>query len=447
MSDKEKKQKRADLVETHPSELEFRKPNESIGLRVKEGKLSLLSRKLYNVSVFHAQQLRELGKNAPIDTPAAKKYFWFPASEAAKNADYDSKDLALLLRHYDELQSVKVHMEDDRQYTSERLISSVKVVNPNGLKKKGGQLWIGIAFPPEVHEQIMAPNSYTKLSIYYQGVLGSGPAIALYEICRRYATNPSKVTFSQSFEYWYEVLSGVPIAEVPPPQYKYYKRDVIKPSIVLINELTDITIELIEEKRGKKVVGLQFRVALKSQTGFEFPPPPILDGALISDIMELGFSETEAGDMTVQYSEEKLRGAIRATIERKNAAYLQPLGSVVAYFRWALRNPQQIKAAALSKPKAGEPAKSEPRPIMDRFLAARARDAFDMFQQQGGGQQDVLLDEFKGSSFSKGVRITKGLNSPVLRQAIGEWYANKLWGEPSAEALAAFVEMQQQSAE
>ena len=57
---------------------EFRKPNETIGLRVMEGRLSLLTRKVFNVMMYHAQELRVPGHDAPIDTPAAKKYFWIP---------------------------------------------------------------------------------------------------------------------------------------------------------------------------------------------------------------------------------------------------------------------------------------------------------------------------------------------------------------------------------
>ena len=45
----------------------FRKTNEAIGLRLREGRLSLLSRKILNVMMFHAQNLT-LGQNvlAPI---------------------------------------------------------------------------------------------------------------------------------------------------------------------------------------------------------------------------------------------------------------------------------------------------------------------------------------------------------------------------------------------
>jgi hypothetical protein len=57
---------------------EFRKTNEAIGLRVSEGRLSLLSRKIFNVMVYHAQRIRHKGENAPIDTEAAKNYYWIP---------------------------------------------------------------------------------------------------------------------------------------------------------------------------------------------------------------------------------------------------------------------------------------------------------------------------------------------------------------------------------
>jgi hypothetical protein len=52
---------------------EFRKTNDAIGLRVSEGRLSLLSRKIFNVMVYHAQRIRTKGENAPIESEAAKK--------------------------------------------------------------------------------------------------------------------------------------------------------------------------------------------------------------------------------------------------------------------------------------------------------------------------------------------------------------------------------------
>lgn len=436
------KVKRKTALAEQPSDMEFRKPNESIGLRVKEGRLTLLSRKLYNVLVFHAQRLRTPGQNAPIETEAAKKYFWIPFADVARRSDYDSNDMEFLKRHVEELQNVKVHLEDDRQYTSERLISSVKLVNPAGLRKRGGMMWLGFAFPPEVFEVVMSPDSYTKLSIYYQGILRSGHSIALYEICRRYATNPSKLTRIETYACWYEMLSGAPVVDAP-PQYKYYKRDVLKPIITEISALTDIEIELIEHTQGRKVVALQFRVELKRQPGLEFSPPPVLDGDLIATIMECGINQSDAADMTVKFTEEKLRNALHVVKDRKAAKNLPPLESDAAYFRWALRQgtTPQKKTALPSPPSTKEPAAAEPRPVMERFLAARAREAFGMFDQLSPDEQTPLLAEFRESSYSKGIRLTRALSTPIQQAAVGGWYAEYLWGCPSAEALASFLEM------
>ena len=90
--------------------MEFRKTNEAIGLRVREGKLSLLTRKIFNVMMYHAQEQRTPGVNAPIDTPAAKKYFWIPLSNLARDAAYDSKDTEFLKKQLEELQNIKLLM-------------------------------------------------------------------------------------------------------------------------------------------------------------------------------------------------------------------------------------------------------------------------------------------------------------------------------------------------
>jgi hypothetical protein len=120
---------------TVPNLREFRKTNEAIGLRVSEGRLSLLSRKVFNILVLNAQQIGEPGKNAPINSEAAAKYYWIPLSDVARDASFNSNDTELLKASIEELQNVRVYMEDDIQWTSERLLSSVKLIDPLGLKR------------------------------------------------------------------------------------------------------------------------------------------------------------------------------------------------------------------------------------------------------------------------------------------------------------------------
>lgn len=431
---------------------EFRKTNETIGLRVMEGRLSLLTRKVFNVMMYHAQELRMPGHNAPIDTPAAKKYFWIPLADLAREAAYDSKDTEYLKQQLDELQNIKLLMENDRQWTSERLVASVTLVNPQGLKKHSGQVWFGYAFPPEVHELVMAPGTYTRFSIFYQGLLRSGSALALYEVCRRYATNPSRVTISETYEHWFGVLTGNPIVRnAEPTPYKYFKRDVIKPALAEINALTDITVELIEHKKGRRVERLQFRVEQNKQPQLGFPSPPIVDMALMAQVMKFGFTQPDASDFLAQHGQEKVRACaafVEARLTQKNSAQLD---SPAAYFRWSLKVGNVVAHGLHQQPASASPApapakkregnKSEGPTVMERFLSARAQDAMTIYKKLEEDGCASVFERFKLShQQAKSLKLERGMDSPMVRALFTRWYATDLWGEPTAHALAEYVE-------
>lgn len=421
---------------------QFRKTNEAIGLRVVEGSLSLLSRKVFNVMMYHAQEMKEPGRNAPIDTPASKKYFWIPLSDLARDAAYDSKDVQYLKKQLEDMQNIKLLMENERQWTSERLVSSVTLVNPEGFNKHSGQVWFGYAFPPEVHEQVMAPSTYTRLSIVYQSSLKSGSALALYEICRRYATNPSKMTFIQPYEHWYGVITGNPVDPDSLPEYKYFKRDTLKPAIAEINSLTDINVELVEHKNGRRVEKLQFRVMQNQQTKLEFPAPPVIDMELVERVMKFGFSQADASDIVAQHSDDAIRTAAARVEARLQSKGLSPLEAPAGYFRWALqdiaRNPQ---APALSLPKAAASKKAGSSPsVMEKFLAARAQDALGVYKQLDEKDRRQIFESFRLQNSNKFVKLEKGIESAMARALFSAWYAKELWGEPTAQALAQFIE-------
>lgn len=423
---------------------EFRKTNEAIGLRVSEGRLSLLSRKLFNVMVYHAQQLRVPGENAPIATEAAKQYFWIPLGEIARDAAYDSNDTEKLKVHLEELQNIRVHMEDGIQWTSQRLVSAVTLVNPLGLKKRGGQLWFGFAFPPEVATLVMSPGSYTKLAIYYQTLLRSGASLALYEICRRYLTNPSKVTSRQEWEWWYGAVTGNPITEAI-PQYKYFKRDVIKPAVAEINMVTDIHIELIEHTHGRKVIALQFRVEQAQQASLNFPAPPVIDSALLARIMALGIGQEEASNLLATNDEDKLNANLTLVEERIGSPDRPKVDSPAAYFKHALRKGfapvERIAQKSVTKSaKRREQALETPEQLQERYLTARAKDAYEMFLEMADEEQQSWLAQFRQSGKATRIRGNDGtLSSALFRNEFTRWFAEHMWQQPSADDLIKFA--------
>jgi hypothetical protein len=427
------------------SELEIRKSNEAIGLRVVSGRLTLLNRKVFNVLMYHAQQIRKLGQDAPIDTPAAKKYFWVPLSVLARNASYDSRDMQFLREQISEMQDIKLRLETDRQWTSERLIASVTFVNPKGLHSRTGQVWVGFAFPPEVHESVMQPETYTRLSIHYQGLLRSGTALALYELCRRYATNPSKLTSIYTVEHWYGLLTGNPMPEKPEdlPEYKYFKRDVLKSAIAEVNRVTDIAVELIEHKQGRRVHQLQFRVEFKPDTQHESSRAPFaIDLTILEKLMALGMTQQEASNVIGEYPDEKITQALAVVEARVNSANGGPVHSKVAYLRWALKSEAKLPDKK-TEPKLKNGGAAEGPTLLERFLAARAKLALDVFTEMDAEQRSATYEQFRAQATGRVPALEKALDRGVTRTALSLWYANLLWGEPTVEKLSHFADKNQ----
>jgi hypothetical protein len=429
---------------TPRTELEIRKSNEAIGLRVVSGRLTLLNRKVFNVLMYHAQRIRKLGQDAPIDTPAAQKYFWVPLSVLARNASYDSRDMQFLREQIAEMQDIKLLLETDRQWTSERLIASVTFVNPKGLHSRSGQVWVGFAFPPEVHESVMQPETYTRLSIHYQGLLKSGTALALYELCRRYATNPSKVTSIYTVEHWYGLLTGNPMPEKAEdlPEYKYFKRDVLKGAIAEVNRVTDIEVELIEHKQGRRVHQLQFRVAFKPETQNEPRPPFDIDLSLLEKLMALGMTQHEASNVIGEYADEKISQALAVVAARVSSTNAGPIHSKVAYLRWALKSGAKLPDNKI-EPKLKKGSAAEGPTLLERFLTARAKLALDVLKEMDAEQRSSIYEQFRAQATGKAPPLDKALEQGVTRTALSLWYANALWGEPTVEKLSHYADKNQ----
>lgn len=421
---------------------EFRKTNEAIGLRVSEGRLSLLSRKIFNVMVYHAQRIRNKGENAPIDSEVAKNYYWIPLSELARDAAYDSRDTELFKEQVQELQNIRIFSEDAIQWTSERLVSSVKLVNPRGLKKQGGMLWFGFAFPPEVESMVMAPGSYTKLSVYYQALLRSGASLALYEICRRYATNPSRVTNRAEWEWWYGALTGNPVGESI-PEYKYFKRDVLKYAISEINMVTDINVELIEHKQGRRVASLQFKVVPAQQESLALSAPPVIDGELVKRMMALGLSQEDACNILATTEDGKLRATLDLTETRLRNPKAAKVTSPAGYFKQALRDGYasntEIARKNIQKLDNKPSVEASINAIRDRYIVERAKDALNLYGELQEQEQEEWLSRFRESESGKGLNMARGLASATARNAFSLWFAEQQWPEPTDSDLLAFA--------
>jgi hypothetical protein len=290
----------------------------------------------------------------------------------------------------------------------------------------------------------MQPETYTRLSIHYQGLLKSGTALALYELCRRYATNPSKLTSTYSVEHWYGLLTGNPMPEKPEdlPEYKYFKRDVLKNAIAEVNRVTDIEVELIEHKVGRRVQQLQFRVEFKPETQNEVRAPFTIDLSLLEKLMALGMSQQEASNVIGEYPDEKITQALAVVAARVSSANGAPVNSKVAYLRWALKSDAKLPDKK-TEPKIKSGAVREGPSLLERFLAARAKLALDVFKEMDAEQRTATYEQFKAQATGKSPVLDKALDHGITRTALSLWYADTLWGEPTVEKLSHFADKNQ----
>lgn len=419
--------------------VEFRKANDSIGLRVVEGQFSLLSRKLYNVFISTAQQQQRPGVNAPIDEPAAESYFWIALQDVVKNTKYNSNDYETLKEHANELQNIRVEAESTKMWTSERLLSGVKIYNSRGLKSKGGTVWLGFSFPPEVLQMVLKPTIYTRFSLWYQTQLRTASSLALYEVCRRYASSPSHLTNRDKWQRWYYTITGTVTSDTNIPEYKYFKRDHLVKSITEINAITDIDVELLEFKEGRKVTEIQFKVYQKAQSAFDLPSIPIINMELIERIMALGISKDEAVTIYTSYDEQVVLAHLNLVESRQKNARIEPLESAAAYFKTAIKKGfANGKALEPVETKAPPPKKKN---LRERFMIARAKDALGHYDKLITDEQKKILAAFTRKA-DKSIKpyLKKGLEMALVRNAFGDWLANELWGEPTDAQIIDFLE-------
>ena len=427
---------------------EFRKANEAVGLRIKSGRFTFVSRKLLNIFIFVAQKAGAPGVNAPPGEPGAEGYFWVRMADVISGFNYSSKNTDLIKQTAHEMQSVKVLQTTTKSWTDEVMLSGVKVWNSHGVGNKNGEVWLGFAFSPTFQDLVLKPdNNVTKYSLYYQGILSGAQALALYEVCRRYATSPTRVTFKQTYEFWFHVLTGTPIeGGEPAPEYKYFKRDVVKPAIAEINANTDIEIELVEYKLGRRVESLQFKVSLKPQAALEFVPEidpgPLLNMQVVEKIMRLGITQPDATEIFAQYGEQSVLSHIDLVEKRQNAKSGTTLASPAAYFKVAIANGYATNPH-LAEPVSASKQETEPMPKKDLralYIAARSKQAFDYFSELEATEQNEILSRFVDQADKSilGYYRKKGLEMKTVRIAFGEWLAIDVWGEATEKDIIAF---------
>ena len=451
-----KRAKKTDVVS--PSSAELRKAVEAIAIQPKSGKITLLTRKLFNVLLAVAQQADESG-----DTYRAL------LSDIVANSAFDSNDTALVKEHLRRMVSVQVEwstgtssQKPGRKWGISTLIADAEILEDPTTRR----VWVEFSFAPKIKKKLLDPVQYARLSLQFQSQLRSSAGLALYEICVRYLTNPSHLTMRETWEWWRPILSGTPDTEAGDEakrEYKYFKRDYLRPAIAEVNAVTNIFVELVEHREGRRVAEIQFRVTERKQPMLALDEHPnVFDSTLVDRMVKIGIPLKEAQTLYADSEENRIRAALQMTEQRMRSTTLPPVRSAAALFKDALKKGYAPPVEALPTAANGTPARvgatgasaadDLKARLLSEFSAYRRKEARALYDEQGEEERELARQTFEenvlpelGSHMRDDWR-KRGLDSKLAETSFFDWLARKTWGEPTDGDLLAFTLSQSRAA-
>ena len=120
-------------------------------------------------------------------------------------------------------------------------------------------------FAPHLRYKLYNPRLYTKLNLRLQNQFTSRYAMVLWEICFDYfdiARNEGETPFITIEKF--RQLMGIEKEEYS--VFKTLNRDVIKPAIKEINQLTNFFVDVEQKRIGRKIGELKFRISRIKET-------------------------------------------------------------------------------------------------------------------------------------------------------------------------------------
>lgn len=414
-----------------------KRANETIGI-VPGGKhrITHLVRRLYSVILLFSQQQGEQEEyTAPLIDMLA----------AANSSGSNRTQVKAILR---DIRSIGVDWnvrEGDRD-----IWKNVGLIEEPGLiDGKGTPTIVTWKLPKMIRARLLDPRGFfTKISLEMMTRLRSGASIALYEISCQYVSNDHQkgqggLTNRGSIAEWMPRLTGSRKADY---QYKFFKRDVILTAIEEINEITDLRVELIEHKVGRKVGELQFRVFRKE--GLSPTPAPVPGARLrvlkdartslpnvvspdLERVLAIGATRPVAERICrkyvsdpsylhrhLDYVEARIRNTASAPLFNKAAFLQKALDHGYADAAVVPTAPVQVTTVKTS-PIVSAQAVAEKQRLIDRRIAV-----WDRFQQvENESEKASLVDDFfqQTSMTLKTFYKKNGLNSMVVKASLIDW--------------------------
>ncbi|MGF6641810.1 replication initiation protein [Paraburkholderia sp. MM6662-R1] len=403
--------------------------NPTLGVIPETGTLTPVTRRLFNVLISIAQ------REEPEQTKHQR-----PLREVLRHIGHrnDYKGIQDSLR---DLVTTPIEWNQPTQEGGTWAVSTM-LAHAKIVQKKSSFI-LQWSFSEALREEILRPKrNFTKLSLVIHTRIRSGASAALFEYCQRYVTWNDGVMKKQPWGWWVAMLCGTKDHGVT--EYKYFKRDILRPAIAEVSTRADFTVELVEHKTGRRVTDLQFVVTPKPPSWDADSGLPPYDEKLILSLVDLGLRQHKAKQICESHDAVVIEDAIEYTKARVADRNQPPVKSIPAYFMKALAD-RYGKSKGAARPQAeldlADPT-AEQAKLREAYAAHQWREAYGYWMELDTEPKNALIAEFLTTDVpAVTARAIKKdlLKTMPARTAFSTWLAAKLWGEPTTDDLLTFA--------
>ncbi len=416
----------SDNVRSNMSEpdLLLRKPVNTLAIVPKTEKITVTARKIYNVMLQHAQR-----------QGVEKDRYQVRLADVAAGIDFKSNNTELIKQYFRQMATTGIEWQSPTTGEGARW-SVASLIAHADLIQRGNELVLEWSYAPNIKQELLDPQRFAKMSLQVLALLNTMASVVLYEICCRYADNPSGLTARQSWAWWRPVLTGAPDSLTSAYQeYKIFNRDVVKKAVKKVNETTDLEVELIEHKEGRAVKDLQFKVRRKQQriASIDQKIEPV-DLKTIGAAIKAGLAQDRAEKLLHKFGATALDNALLIMNERQYRANMEPVRSPEKYLTTLLQSGQFgiQKEASLPLGAAAYDTKAERLKLIERFIAQKREELYAMYQEMFVVDQQNIITKFEEEGLPSNGALRKayqsrGINSPLVRPAFLKFLGNTFW--------------------
>ena len=227
---------------------------------------------------------------------------------------------------------------------------------------------------PEIVSQINHPSLYAKMQLWIQGLFNKRHSLILYEFFLDFISRQQEkhlVLEKVELEMIYKLLGLKDSSYAVKGGYRFFNRDILKPSIREINECSDLEVGVKSHRRGRAVYALDFSVKKKTsfQVNFNFAEKALTqnvgaesevigDGSLKQQLVDQGVAEKQAAHLCEEYDAGRIAEKLTYLEDQISAG--KKIVNAGAWLRCAIEEDYRPKesVAARSKERANDRAQA-----------------------------------------------------------------------------------------